>query len=83
MPFDLALERGALAHQLLRLLGIVPEVGVFGDARSAQRDVAGRHPSQRCLLSSPIDCLALSTIGLGFGTHDLNRASVEDCALER
>ena len=55
------LQRGALLHQLLGLLGIVPEIGVFGEL--VQLGEAGR----RCLdvkdasSAVPTDCLISST----------------------
>ena len=55
------LQRGALLHQLLGLLGIVPEIGIFGELVQLGEARRGLHRRQRCLLSSPTDCLISST----------------------
>ena len=55
------LQRGALLHQLLRLLRIVPEIGIFGELVQLREARRAMHRRQRCLLSSPTDCLISST----------------------
>ena len=56
----LALDRigqaGALAHHLLRALGLVPECSGSRLRRSARRAGAAPRPSQRCLLSRASPC---------------------------
>ena len=46
---DRVVEVLALAHDRLRLLGPVPEVGALDAGVQLLRDGARRHPSQRCL----------------------------------
>ena len=58
---ELVLERGALAHHALRALLVVPEIGVFGLLVQLGETRARGIDSQRCLLSSPTDCLISST----------------------
>ena len=55
------LQRGALLHQLLCLLGIVPEIGIFGELVQLGQPRRRLLRRQRCLLSSPTDCLISST----------------------
>ena len=58
---ELVLERGALLHHALGALLVVPEVGVFGLAVELLQPSASPCRRQRCLLSSPTDCLISST----------------------
>ena len=50
--------------------GVVPEVRVLGARVQLGEAALGADPSQRCLLSRPIDCLMSSTSVLDFGAHD-------------
>jgi hypothetical protein len=50
-----------LAHQLLRFLGVVPEVRIFGAGVQPFEVVFEQVPSQRCLLSRLMACLISST----------------------
>jgi hypothetical protein len=58
-----AVEVLALAHHASGRLGVVPQVRILGAAFSSARRLR-RCPSQRCLLSSPTDCLISSTLSL-------------------
>ena len=70
---ELILERGALLHQALRALLVVPEGGVFGELVELRQAGRALCRSQRCLLSSPTDCLISSTMCLDFRAHGLTR----------
>ena len=52
---DRLVEPCALAQQLLRRGGIIPQASDPRPARSARQDAGSRSPSQRCLLSSASD----------------------------
>ena len=80
---ELVLERGALLHHALRALLVVPEIGVFGLLVQLRRAARAPCRSQRCLLSSPTDCLISSTIVLDFRAHGpLTDGARFQCRLE-
>ena len=58
---ELVFERGALLHHALGALLVVPEIGVFGLLVQLGEPRRRLCRSQRCLLSSPTDCLMSST----------------------
>ena len=45
----------------LRGVGVVPEIRIFGKGVQFGETALGLIPVKRCLLSSPMDCLAVST----------------------
>ena len=59
---ELVLERGALLHHPARALRVVPEIGVFGLPVQLGKPRRAPCRRQRCLLSSPTDCLISSTM---------------------
>ena len=59
---ELIVERGALLHHAAGALRIVPEIGIFGLTVQFGEPHASPCRRQRCLLSSPTDCLISSTM---------------------